>query len=70
MLIRWQQVEGAGIHLYPEGFVAAGVRCGLKERVAKIWPLLVSESASTVAGKSLRPTGSRPPASSITRGAW
>ena len=48
MLIRWQQVEGAGI-TYPEGFVASGVRCGLKTQGEDL-ALLVSESASTVAG--------------------
>jgi len=41
-------VEGAGI-TYPEGFVASGVRCGLKTQGEDL-ALLVSESASTVAG--------------------
>jgi len=48
LLLRWQQVEGAGI-TYPEGFVASGVRCGLKTQGEDL-ALLVSESASTVAG--------------------
>lgn len=48
MLTRWQQVEGAGV-TYPEGFVASGVRCGLKTQGEDL-ALLVSDSASTVAG--------------------
>lgn len=48
MLIRWQQMEGAGI-TFPEGFVASGVRCGLKTQGEDL-ALLVSDSACTVAG--------------------
>ncbi len=48
MLTVWQQVTEAGV-TYPEGFVAAGVRCGLKTQGEDL-ALLVSESACTVAG--------------------
>lgn len=48
MLSRWQQREGAGI-TFPEGFVAAGVRCGLKTQGDDI-ALLVCDSECAVAG--------------------
>jgi glutamate N-acetyltransferase/amino-acid N-acetyltransferase len=47
MLTVWKEVE-AGI-TYPEGFVAAGVRCGLKTHGEDL-ALIVSDSASAVAG--------------------
>ncbi len=47
MLTQWKDVE-AGV-TYPEGFVAAGVRCGLKTQGADL-ALLVSDSAAAVAG--------------------
>ena len=43
----WKQAEDAGI-TYPEGFVAAGVRCGLKSQGDDL-ALLVSDSAAAVA---------------------
>ena len=48
MLSRWQQREGAGI-TFPEGFVAAGVRCGLKTQGDDL-ALLVCDSECAVAG--------------------
>jgi len=47
MITTWKEAE-AGI-TYPEGFVAAGVRCGLKTAGEDL-VLLVSDSAATVAG--------------------
>lgn len=47
MLTQWKDVE-AGV-TYPEGFVAAGVRCGLKSEGPDL-ALIVSDSAATVAG--------------------
>ncbi len=47
MLTVWREVE-AGV-TYPEGFVAAGVRCGLKMSGEDL-ALLVSDSACSVAG--------------------
>src|SRR5205823_1500683 len=44
----WKQQENAGV-TFPEGFVAAGVRCGLKSAGEDL-ALLVSDSAATVAG--------------------
>ena len=47
MLTQWKDVE-AGV-TYPEGFVAAGVRCGLKTEGADL-ALLVSDTPAAVAG--------------------
>jgi glutamate N-acetyltransferase / amino-acid N-acetyltransferase len=47
VLTVWKEVD-AGV-TYPEGFVAAGVRCGLKTHGEDL-ALLVSDSACTVAG--------------------
>ncbi|HLV78887.1 MAG TPA: bifunctional glutamate N-acetyltransferase/amino-acid acetyltransferase ArgJ, partial [Chthonomonadaceae bacterium] len=47
MLTVWKEVD-AGV-TYPEGFVAAGVRCGLKTEGVDL-ALLVSDSACSVAG--------------------
>ncbi|HZT42169.1 MAG TPA: bifunctional glutamate N-acetyltransferase/amino-acid acetyltransferase ArgJ [Chthonomonadaceae bacterium] len=44
----WKEQEGAGI-TFPEGFVAAGVRCGLKTEGNDL-AVLVSDSAAAVAG--------------------
>ncbi len=48
MLTVWKHNEAGGI-TYPEGFVAAGVRCGLKS-LGDDLALIVSESAASVAG--------------------
>lgn len=48
MITVWKEQEGAGV-TFPEGFVAAGVRCGLKTEGEDL-ALLVSDSAATVAG--------------------
>ncbi len=48
MITVWQKIEAAGV-TYPEGFVASGVRCGLKTQGEDL-ALLVSESACTAAG--------------------
>ncbi len=48
MITVWKEQEGAGI-TFPEGFVASGVRCGLKTEGDDL-ALLVSDSAATVAG--------------------
>ncbi len=48
MLTVWKKVSGAGV-TYPEGFVAAGVRCGLKT-LGNDLMLLVSDSEASVAG--------------------
>ncbi len=47
MITSWQEAD-AGV-TYPEGFVAAGVRCGLKTQGEDL-ALLVSDSAASVAG--------------------
>ena len=47
MLTVWKEVE-SGV-TYPEGFVASGVRCGLKTHGDDL-ALLVSDSACTIAG--------------------
>lgn len=47
MITTWKEAE-AGV-TYPEGFVAAGVRCGLKTEGNDL-ALIVSDSAATVAG--------------------
>lgn len=47
MITQWNEIA-AGV-TYPEGFVAAGVRCGLKTQGADL-ALLVSDSAASVAG--------------------
>jgi glutamate N-acetyltransferase/amino-acid N-acetyltransferase len=44
----WKQIDGAGI-TFPEGFVAAGVRCGLKS-IGEDLALIVSDSEATAAG--------------------
>jgi glutamate N-acetyltransferase/amino-acid N-acetyltransferase len=48
MITVWKQEAEAGV-TYPEGFVAAGVRCGLKTEGSDL-ALIVSESAASVAG--------------------
>lgn len=48
MITNWTIAEGAGI-TYPEGFVAAGVRCGLKTSGNDL-ALLVCDSVASVAG--------------------
>lgn len=48
MITVWRQDTEAGI-TYPEGFVAAGVRCGLKTEGNDL-ALIVSESAASAAG--------------------
>lgn len=48
MITVWKQSADAGV-TYPEGFVAAGARCGLKTEGSDL-ALLVSDSAATVAG--------------------
>ena len=48
MITVWKQQDGAGV-TYPEGFVAAGVRCGLKTEGDDL-ALIVSDSAAAVAG--------------------
>ena len=47
MITQWKEVN-AGV-TYPEGFVAAGVRCGLKSAGPDL-ALIVSDSVATVAG--------------------
>ena len=47
MITQWKEVE-AGV-TYPEGFVAAAVRCGLKSEGADL-ALLVTDSVANVAG--------------------
>jgi glutamate N-acetyltransferase/amino-acid N-acetyltransferase len=44
----WKQVSDAGV-TFPEGFVASGVRCGLKTQGHDL-ALIVSDSAATAAG--------------------
>ncbi len=48
MITVWKEQENAGV-TFPEGFVASGVRCGLKTAGDDL-ALLVSDSAATVAG--------------------
>lgn len=48
MITVWKQDTEAGV-TFPEGFVAAGVRCGLKTEGNDL-ALIVSESAASVAG--------------------
>ena len=48
MITVWKEQDAAGV-TYPEGFVAAAVRCGLKTEGADL-ALIVSDSAATVAG--------------------
>src|SRR5690349_8779874 len=48
MITIWKEREDAGV-TFPEGFVAAGVRCGLKTEGDDLM-LLVSDSAASVAG--------------------
>ena len=48
MITVWKEQANAGV-TFPEGFVAAGVRCGLKTEGNDL-ALLVSDSAATVAG--------------------
>ncbi len=48
MLVRWQETRDAGV-TFPEGFVAAGVRCGLKTEGRDL-ALIVSESEAAAAG--------------------
>lgn len=48
MITVWKEAEDAGV-TYPEGFVAAGVRCGLKTEGDDL-ALLVSDSAAAIAG--------------------
>ncbi len=48
MITVWREAPEAGV-TYPEGFVAAGVRCGLKTAGDDL-ALLVSDSAASVAG--------------------
>lgn len=48
MITVWKEQEGAGV-TFPEGFVASGVRCGLKTEGEDL-ALLVSDSEASVAG--------------------
>lgn len=48
MITVWKEQDGAGV-TFPEGFVAAAARCGLKTEGDDI-ALIVSDSAATVAG--------------------
>ncbi|HLK58905.1 MAG TPA: bifunctional glutamate N-acetyltransferase/amino-acid acetyltransferase ArgJ [Chthonomonadaceae bacterium] len=48
MITVWKPGEGAGV-TFPEGFVGAGVRCGLKS-LGEDLALLVTDSVATVAG--------------------
>ena len=48
MITVWKQTTEAGV-TFPEGFVAAGVRCGLKTEGNDL-ALIVSDSAASVAG--------------------
>lgn len=48
MITVWKETPNAGV-TFPEGFVASGVRCGLKTDGDDL-ALLVSDSAATVAG--------------------
>ena len=48
MITVWKPQSGAGV-TYPEGFVGAGARCGLKSLGDDV-ALIVSDSAATVAG--------------------
>ena len=48
MITVWKEQEGAGV-TFPEGFVAAGIRCGLKTEGEDL-ALIVSDSAAAAAG--------------------
>ncbi len=48
MITVWREEPGAGV-TFPEGFVASGVRCGLKTEGDDL-ALLVSDSAASIAG--------------------
>ncbi|NLH97974.1 MAG: bifunctional glutamate N-acetyltransferase/amino-acid acetyltransferase ArgJ [Chthonomonadales bacterium] len=48
MITRWKQTHDAGI-TYPEGFVASGVRCGLKTEGPDL-ALIVADGPASVAG--------------------
>ena len=48
MITSWKQISGAGV-TFPEGFVASGVRCGLKTHGDDL-ALIVCDTAATVAG--------------------
>lgn len=48
MITVWKEITEAGV-TFPEGFVASGVRCGLKTQGNDL-ALIVSDSAATVAG--------------------